>query len=362
MTCNGGSGKSPDLVIIGAGAVGLWTAWKALGAGMSVRVVERGRVGGGASGGILGALMPHRPSQWTASKQFQLDALACLQAEIAALEQVAGTSCGYRRCGRLMPIDTQTRLDEHRCWQAAAADNWQGTDARWDILDGLPQSWPMAEALAYDFDTLSARLNPRALLAALAAGVRAKGGEIVEGTPVDQPAKVSAGHVVIAAGHGSFALAGTLEAGWGVKGQAVMLQPVSPLPDDLPILYRGGTYVIGHDDGRVAVGSTSEREFADDRPDQGTATKLMAEAMSLCPALDGAELVESWAGIRPRAAARQPMVGPIPGNERIIMATGGFKITLGIAHRMADAVVGFANGETPDLPPGFTPVEQLASV
>jgi glycine oxidase len=76
MTSNGSSGKSPDLVIIGAGAVGLWTAWKALGAGMSVRVLERSQVGNGASGGILGALMPHRPSQWTASKQFQLDALA----------------------------------------------------------------------------------------------------------------------------------------------------------------------------------------------------------------------------------------------------------------------------------------------
>lgn len=362
MTSNGSSGKSPDLVIIGAGAVGLWTAWKALGAGMSVRVLERSQVGNGASGGILGALMPHRPSQWTASKQFQLDALACLQTEIDALEEASGLSCGYRRCGRLMPIDTEKRLDEHCSWQAAAVENWQGTDARWDILNGLPQSWPMAEALAYDFDTLSARLNPRALLAALAAGVRAKGGEIVEGAPVDQPVKVSAGHVVIAAGHDSFALAGTPQAGWGVKGQAVLLETASPLPEDLPILYRGGTYVIRHDDGRVAVGSTSERAFADDLPDQATATKLMAEAASLCPALDEAKLVESWAGIRPRAAARQPMVGPLPGNDRIIMATGGFKITLGIAHRMADAVVGFATGAAPDLPPGFTPVEQLASV
>jgi glycine oxidase len=312
MTSNGSSGKSPDLVIIGAGAVGLWTAWKALGAGMSVRVLERSQVGNGASGGILGALMPHRPSQWTASKQFQLDALACLQTEIDALEEASGLSCGYRRCGRLMPIDTDKRLDEHRSWQAAAVENWQGTDARWDILDGLPQSWPMAEVLAYDFDTLSARLNPRALLAALAAGVRAKGGEIVEGAPVDQPVKVSAGHVVIAAGHDSFALAGTPQAGWGVKGQAVLLEPASPLPEDLPILYRGGTYVIRHDDGRVAVGSTSEREFADDRPDQATTTKLIAEAASLCPALDEATLVESWAGIRPRAAAPTMASASIP--------------------------------------------------
>ena len=362
MTSSGYSGESPDLAVIGAGAVGLWTAWKALGAGMSVRVYERGRVGAGASGGILGALMPHRPSQWTASKQFQLDALACLQHEIAALEEATGNAVGYRRCGRLMPIDTDRRLEEHRGWQAAAVDNWQGTNACWEILDALPDRWPMAKALSYDFDTLSARVSPRGLLQVLAEAVRARGGKIVEGATVDQPDKVSAGHVVIAAGHDSFALAETPDMGWGVKGQAVLLEPESPLPEDLPILYRGGTYVIRHDDGRVAVGSTSERAFADDRPDQATATKLMAEAASLCPALAGAQMVESWAGIRPRAAARQPMVGPMPGNGRLIMATGGFKITLGIAHRMADAVVAFANGETPDLPPGFNPAEQLASV
>ena len=362
MTSSGSIGKSPDLAIIGAGAVGLWTALKALGAGMSVRVLDGGRVGDGASGGILGALMPHRPSQWTASKQFQLEALTGLAGEIGSLEDLTGVSCGYRRCGRLMPIDTNRRLEEHRGWQHAAQENWRGANARWDIVLTLPDTWPMAKALAYDFDTLSARVNPRALLAALAAGVKAKGGEIVEGGIVADPTELVAGHVVIAAGHDSFALAGTPDAGWGVKGQAVLLQPLSPLPDDLPILYRGGTYVIRHDDGRVAVGSTSERDFADDLPDEATAAKLMTDAADLCPALAGATLVESWAGIRPRAAARQPMVGPMPGNARIIMATGGFKITLGIAHRMADAAVAFAKGESPALPPGFTPAEQMASV
>jgi glycine oxidase len=362
MTSNGNSGKSPDLCIMGAGVVGLWTAWKALDAGMSVRVFDRTRIGKGASGGVLGALMPHRPSQWTASKQFQLDALITLGPEIVALEEVAGISCGYRRCGRLMPIDTDKRLDEHRSWQQAAGENWAGTDARWNILDKLPGAWPMSQALAYDFDTLSARVNPRALLAALAAGVRARGGEIAEGEAVAGPDDLVAGKVVIAAGHDSFALAGTPQAGWGVKGQAVLLEPVSPLPDDLPILYRGGTYVVRHDDGRVAVGSTSQRDFADDLPESGTTARLLADGISLCPALAGATLVESWAGIRPRAAARQPMVGPMPGNARVIMATGGFKITLGIAHTMADAAVAFARDENPELPPGFTPAEQLASV
>ena len=52
---------TPDVVIIGAGVVGLWCALRAKQRGLSVVVVEKGRIGQGASGGILGALMPHRP-------------------------------------------------------------------------------------------------------------------------------------------------------------------------------------------------------------------------------------------------------------------------------------------------------------
>jgi glycine oxidase len=366
MTSIATTEKSPDLLVIGAGAAGLWTAWKAVNAGLSVTVMEKGRVGDGASGGILGALMPHRPSHWTASKQFQLEALTSLLSEIEALEEVSGVSCGYRRCGRLMPIDSERRLDEHKGWQQAAAQNWQGAEARWDILDSLPAQLQdlMATALAYDYDSLSARLSPRGLLASLAAGVRALGGAILEGAAVTDIAAQQAGHVVVAAGHDSFGLlaaAGLPGMGWGVKGEAVLLRPLKRLPPDTPVLYRGGAYVIVHDDGLVAAGSTSERGYHDALPTRATADRLVADALSLCPALAGAELVESWAGIRPRAAGRQPLVGPLPGNPRVITVTGGFKITLGITHRLADAALAHVRGEPVNLPKGFSPAEQIIS-
>ena len=59
---------APDLLIAGAGVAGLWLAVKAARAGLSVTLVERGNPGGGASGGFLGALMPHSPERWNGTQ------------------------------------------------------------------------------------------------------------------------------------------------------------------------------------------------------------------------------------------------------------------------------------------------------
>jgi len=48
-----------DLLIVGGGVQGLWIARSAILAGMSVALVEANVCGTGASGGLLGALMPH---------------------------------------------------------------------------------------------------------------------------------------------------------------------------------------------------------------------------------------------------------------------------------------------------------------
>ena len=93
-----------DLLIVGGGIMGLWAAVMADRAGLKTVLVERDRIGAGASGGVLGALMPYMPDRWDVKKQFQFDALVTLEQEIAGLEAQTGMSAGYRRSGRLMPL------------------------------------------------------------------------------------------------------------------------------------------------------------------------------------------------------------------------------------------------------------------
>lgn len=372
---------TPDLVIVGAGVVGLWCALKARQQGLSVVVVEQGQIGHGASGGILGALMPHRPVQWTDTKAFQLAALLSLETEVAHLESATGLSCGYARCGRVMPIASLSSLNEHERWQAGSQAAWpaaspSGTAVSWNILRGAPDpAWPTLKPgfAAFSSDTLSARIDPRKLLAALAAGIQPEV-VIAENSAVAgisdnaevmlaDGLRLSPGRVIVAAGHESFRLLQPVlqrELGWGVKGQAVLLRPRCWSFDGMPIIYSRGTYVIAHEGGLVAVGATSHRNFTNAHVDEAVSRELVQRAVDLCPGLADADIVEQWAGVRPRAVGRDPVVGPLPDTPRIIVASGGFKITLGIAHRMADAALALATDARYELPESFS-VQQHAS-
>lgn len=369
------SASPHDIAVVGGGIVGLWTAFVAARQGRSVVLLEKRRIGAGASGGLLGALMPHRATSWNAKKQFQLDGLLTLEDEIAALEELTGIDTGYRRCGRLMPIRTAGKRRQSDEWAEASHDAWP-YPYRWMVAEATIHSdWlsPNEMPLGANADNLSARVDPRSLVAALRKALNLSDvaireecevriGEngrpvLADGTPID------AGKVILSAGWETFGLIdpGFAEpTGRGVKGQAALLRPVKPIDTAQPILYDNGTYVIAHGSGLIAVGSTSEDEFENPDMVDEKLDAVIERARILCPALANAEIVERWAGIRPRASGREPLVGPLPGSADIMLATGGFKISFAIAHLMAKAVLTQADGGKPGfLPDVFLPENRL---
>ncbi|HEX5956783.1 MAG TPA: FAD-dependent oxidoreductase, partial [Solirubrobacterales bacterium] len=56
--------REVDLVVVGAGAIGLACAWRAAQRGLTVRVLERGAAGSGASGVAAGMLAPVGEATW----------------------------------------------------------------------------------------------------------------------------------------------------------------------------------------------------------------------------------------------------------------------------------------------------------
>ena len=370
-------GRSVDLLIVGGGVMGLWAALKAGRAGLDVLLVDEGRLGHGASYGHLGALMAHSPDKWNPKKQFQFDALLSLETEVRALEAETGLSSGYARAGRLVPLPKPHLRDIALRHEVDARTNWQASDGRtfeWRVTDEAPDAgWPLSEGIEGGFvlDTFAARANPRAFTSVLIAALqRLPNVATLEGVAVVDldAARASAtlssgetvgfGHAIMAAGYKAFPMLERLlparekVLGAPVKGQSAMMK--ADIDPSLPLIFLDGLYVVPHQGAQVAIGSTSENAFAEPFTTDEQLEDLIARARRLVPALEDAPVIDRWAGLRPKAMARDPLVGPLPDAGRIIALTGGFKVSFGIAHRLAEAALQSVLGTAHvDIPPSF---------
>ncbi|MCB1396188.1 MAG: FAD-binding oxidoreductase [Rhodobacter sp.] len=341
--------------VMGAGIMGLATAFVLARRGASVRVVERTRVGAGSSGGLVGALAPHVPEQWNAKKAFQLDSLLMAEGFWAEVRQIGGVDPGYARLGRVQPLADDAAVARAHERAEGARALWQGR-AEWRVVPasevpGLRIASPTGFVI---FDTLTARLSPRgagrALVAALAAmgvaieaGERApEGGAVLWATGAQGLADLSAdlGYTV----------------GAPIKGQAALLDADWR---DAPQLFVEGIHVIPHADGTTAIGSTTERDF--DSPDTTDAQieAILDQVRIAVPELAGARVLERWAGLRPRSRTRAPMLGPWPGRPGHVVLNGGFKIGFGMAPKLAHLAADLLLTGAAEIPDGFHLADNL---
>lgn len=331
-----------DVTIFGAGVFGLGCAWALARRGARVRVIDPGGVGAGASGGIVGALAPHVPEQWNDKKAFQLDSLLMAEDWWRAVAEIGGGDPGYARTGRLQPIADAATLVRARDRATGAATLWQGR-ATWAVEDA-PDGWSPGTPQVIR-DTLTARLHPRRACEALAKALRALGGEIV----IDGAAEGQVLHATGWRGLAQMRDDRDRPAGNGVKGQAALLRLDRR---DLPQLYADGLHIVPHADGTVAIGSTSERDFETEMPD-AQLDDVIARARTAVPVLATAEVIARWAGIRPRARSRAPLIGAWPGRDGHFIANGGFKIGFGVAPKVAETLADLILDGTDTIPEAF---------
>ncbi|WP_323035091.1 FAD-binding oxidoreductase [Pararhodobacter sp.] len=338
-----------QITVMGAGIFGLSAAWIMARRGASVTVIERDRVGAGSSGGIVGALAPHVPELWNTKKAFQLQSLLIAQGFWADVAASGGVDPGYARTGRLQPIADEDALQRAQERVQGARELWQG-QAEWRVIraadaPGFTVNSPSGWAI---FDTLTARLSPRAASASLVAGLRRMGVDIVTG---DTPPENST--VLWATGAaGIDALTADLGQPMGnaVKGQSALFKADFR---DAPQLFADWIHVVPHADGTVAVGSTSERHFDDPTSTDALLETLIAQARTTCPELTHAPLLERWAGLRPRSQTRSPMLGAWPGRPGHYVLNGGFKIGFGMAPILAQLAADLLLDGNDAVPDGF---------
>jgi len=335
-----------ECLVIGAGVFGLSIARTLKSAGREVTVVDAVGPGAGASATPLGVLAPHAPDRWNEKKQAQFEALTSLSTVVSELERETGIDIGYRQCGRLIPLTRDTHVPLWQSRSRDAATNWQGA-ADMEIVS--PDSaWLSPEAAPFGAARcgLTARIDARGYCRALAASI----GEVEGGYRLSQfetgaaifenGVRLRANWIILATGADAFRHLPDPEegtpAGRGEKGQAAVLRLAPGIDvDEFPLIYRDRLYIVPRGGGLISVGATSERDYADSESTDAQLDSLIEQAKDISPRLSGAETVERWARLRPRAANKRLLIGPHPTLEGVVVATGGFKTGLAMAHLAA---------------------------
>lgn len=323
-----------DVTVRGAGIFGLCVAWACKSRGASVRVIDPGGVAAGSSGGLVGALAPHTPERWNDKKELQFQSLDMAETLWAEVAEIGGKDPGYARTGRIQPVGALEIATERA---RNAEELWRGRYS-WEIRDvrDFGAFAPVTPSGLVIHDTLTGRAHPRKATSALAAALLARGVEITDRGP-------DRGIIVHATGAaGLLALSDDIgkPVGAPIKGQSALIDYDAR---DLPQIFVDGLHVVPHADGTTAIGSTTEREFSDPTSCDGGLDDILGRLVRLVPVLKERTVLERWAGLRPRARSRAPMLGAYPGRDGEFIANGGFKIGFGMApivgQLMADLVL-----------------------
>ena len=88
-------------------------------------------------------------------------------------------------------------------------------------------------------------------------------------------------------------------------------------------------------------------------PTETARLEIMQRAIDVFPDLENAELVEQLAGSRPLSPDRMPIIGPVPGKEGVVLATGHTTKGIHLAPGTARAVTEFIQGGGKQLPSGI---------
>ena len=398
---------SPDVLVVGGGAIGASVAYELARAGARVTVLERDAApGGGCSYGNAGLICPShaqplpgplalrqgpswvlrrdsplhmkpRPAlvPWLArfarastAAQAARGAATIRSLSLRSLERHAALAdtldTGFVQAGLLNVYETEEGLSSGREEaRANAADGLApailSDDEARERAPGLRPG--LAGAIHYERD---AHCDPGRFVTAVTraavdagatvrTGVEAfalrRRGRRVEGVETTVGVE-TAGEVVLAAGSWTPELArGVLfvpvEAG---KGYHVEL-PAPPEPPAMPVISHEARIVLTPLPGRMRVAGTLDLTGLDMAVDPARVDALVRAAGRIMPALAGARVRGVWRGLRPCAPDGLPIVGRTERLDNLILATAHAMMGLTLAPLTGDVVADLVRGRAPEV-------------
>jgi glycine oxidase len=332
--------RSVDVVIIGGGVIGLTIARALAQRGVrDVCLVERSSLGAEASFAAGGILAP----QAEANARDEFFELACRSRELypefaAALNEESGIDVELDPTGTLYVAFTEGDLEEIEKryeWQAKAGlavEKLAPEQAR-ELEPCIAES--VRGALRFPDDV---QVENRRLLNALVNSIDKLGISVATETNVES-LTVERGHVtglqtsrgvinsptvIVAAGTWS----STIEHSQTpkiepVRGQMICFDAKPALARH--VIYSPRGYLVPRRDGRLLAGSTSENAGFTKQVTAGGINHIINNALEISPRVSTLPIVDTWSGLRPRAADGLPVLGPCDEIDGLFYATGHYR-------------------------------------
>jgi glycine/D-amino acid oxidase-like deaminating enzyme len=357
------SPRTADVVVIGGGVAGLSTARALTELGVrNVAVLERGTVGSGGSGKSSGVVRCH----------YGIPSLAAMAwRSLPVLENssdVLGAPSGYRRTGYLVGVGN----DNLGALRANVAMHQRlGIDVELVGHGTARDLWPWArldDFAEFAYEPRGGYGDGHQTALAFASAARRGGAALRQQSPVDaleamdgrlhgvrlrDGSRISAPHVVLAAGPWSAALA----AGVGVdlpvraqRAQILLVEPgrnLGPIPvfsDLVSLQYvrsEGSTSLLLGDSDHSCPEWSDPDDYRERVNEEELATAI-PKFDHRFPGLDGASLSSSYAGCYDVTPDYNPVISPAPV-EGLWLCAGfsghGYKISPSVGELMADLIV-----------------------
>jgi glycine oxidase len=337
--------KSRDVIVVGAGVIGLSLGFELRKRGLSVLLLEKGEPGREASwaaGGMLANCGDETPS---ALKPLANASAAMYPEFVAELQDASGVNVDLRSDGTLL---------------------FPGPDEDASEVSGAK---PLSESLGVLEPNLATdgraavyleerSVCPRALVEAATAALRhrevgIRHGEHVLDVVIESGCAVgvktakttyAASTVVNCAGAWASEIVPCAAPTRPVKGQMVCFAAGASLLRH--VVRSPEIYLIPRTDGRLLAGATVEEAGFDKRVVPETIQRLERAAIAMLPRLREARVLEAWAGLRPGSPDNLPILGgtATPG---CFVATGHYRDGILLAPVTAKVMTQIICGETP---------------
>ena len=374
--------SSAEVVVIGGGVIGAACSHALAEAGVSTVLVERGEIGGGASGACEGNVLA---SDKSPGPEFELARRSIelysgleerLEADIQLEAKGSLLVAPNDRAAELLSAEAGWMKDEGLAVElldpAAALETEPALNSRIAaalLVGNDLQVCPMRLVLA--LANASARLGARVVRDCGVEAVEVADGRVV--AVATTRGRVSCGSVVVAAGVATPGLLATIGEELPLRGRRGQILVSAPAPG----LIRHKVYDFGYRAtvqeqeeegvqvatvlettrrGNVLIGASREFRETTEDPDLAVDALLARRALELAPGLGGLRILRSYAGVRPTLPDGLPAIGRVESVEGLLIATGHEGAGIGLAPATAEMITAAITGDrSPVSPEPFRP-------